>query len=211
MTYWIQISSGRGPAECCWVAARTAEQILAEAGAQNIKAQVIRTVPGPGKETFKSILISVEAGVGVKVFLSQWQGTVKWIGKSRYRPEHKRKNWFVSVDVFSPVSAKTWHIGEIKFETMRSSGPGGQHANKTESALRARHLPSGLSAVASEERSQHLNKRLAMARLDQRMKRKNDEGRKQKEQQQWDHHNNLVRGNARRIFKGQAFHPSTDH
>ena len=204
MTYWIQVSSGRGPAECCWVAARVAEQILAQAEVQNIEATIINVVPGPCKDTFRSILISVEKGVGAQAFLARWQGSVKWIGKSRYRPEHKRKNWFVSVEVFSPVSDKTRQAGEIQFDTMRSSGPGGQHANKTESAVRARHLPTGLSAVASEERSQHLNKKLALARLDQLIKEKNQEHQRQ-QQQQWNHHNNLVRGNAVRVFKGQAF------
>lgn len=205
MTYWIQISSGRGPTQCCWVTAKVTEQVLAEADAQNINAKVIKAVPGPVKGTFRSTLICVEKATGVKAFLSRWQGTVKWIGRSRYRPENKRKNWFVGVEIFSGAPVETRNTGKIKFETMRSSGPGGQHANKTESAVRVRHLPTGLSAVASEERSQYFNKKLAMARLEQLLKRENDDNRQQKEQQQWDHHNNLVRGNAVRVFKGQDF------
>lgn len=205
MTHWIQVSSGRGPDECCWVAARVAQRILTEAETENLDAEMIKAVPGRFKNTFKSVLISIEDGEGIGGLLSRWQGTVKWIGKSRYRPEHKRRNWFVSCEVFSPVPQKEWHTSEFKFESMRSSGPGGQHANKTESAVRVTHLPTGLSAVASEERSQHVNKKLAMGRLGRLLQQRNEDGQKLSEQRQWQHHNTLVRGNAVRVFKGQAF------
>ena len=54
---------------------------------------------------------------------------------------------------------------ELRFRASRAGGPGGQHQNKTESAVRAVHVPSGLSIVAREERSQHRNKALALDRL----------------------------------------------
>ena len=50
-------------------------------------------------------------------------------------------------------------------ETFRAGGPGGQHQNATESGVRLVHLPSGLRAVAREERSQHRNRARALARL----------------------------------------------
>lgn len=52
---------------------------------------------------------------------------------------------------------------EIKF--YRSSGPGGQHKNKTATAVRIRHIPTGIVAQASERRSQHMNREAAMERL----------------------------------------------
>jgi len=55
-------------------------------------------------------------------------------------------------------------LRECELETFRSSGPGGQHVNKTESAVRLRHLPSGV-VVTSRERSQHRNKALCLQRL----------------------------------------------
>ena len=64
-------------------------------------------------------------------------------------------------------------LRECEMETFRSSGPGGQHVNKTESAVRLRHLPSGLVVTSREERSQHRNKALCLRKLREKIEELN--------------------------------------
>ena len=56
-------------------------------------------------------------------------------------------------------------LRECEVETFRASGPGGQHVNKTESAVRLRHLPSGVVVSSQQERSQHRNKDICLGKL----------------------------------------------
>ena len=64
-------------------------------------------------------------------------------------------------------------LRECEVDTFRSSGPGGQHVNKTESAVRLKHLPTGLVVTAQQERSQHRNKALCLQKLRERVARLN--------------------------------------
>jgi protein subunit release factor B len=64
-------------------------------------------------------------------------------------------------------------LRECVAETFRSSGPGGQHVNKTESAVRLRHLPSGVVVTSQQERSQHRNKALCLRKLREKIERLN--------------------------------------
>jgi len=64
-------------------------------------------------------------------------------------------------------------LRECEVETFRSSGPGGQHVNKTESAVRLRHLPSGVVVTSQEERSQHRNKSVCLQKLREKIETMN--------------------------------------
>jgi protein subunit release factor B len=59
---------------------------------------------------------------------------------------------------------------EIRVDTFKASGPGGQHRNKRETAVRVRHLPSGITVLATEHRSQARNKALALRRLELKLR-----------------------------------------
>lgn len=62
-------------------------------------------------------------------------------------------------------------IKDIRIEYYRSRGPGGQRKNKKETAVRIRHIPTGITAIATEFRSQARNRALAMKRLKERLQR----------------------------------------
>ena len=64
-------------------------------------------------------------------------------------------------------------LRECEVDTFRSSGPGGQHVNKTESAVRLKHLPSGVVVTSQQERSQHQNKALCLRKLREKIEKLN--------------------------------------
>jgi peptide chain release factor 2 len=69
-------------------------------------------------------------------------------------------------------------LRECEVDTFRSSGPGGQHVNKTESAVRLKHTPSGIVVSSQQERSQHRNKALCLQKLRNKAERLNYRPRK---------------------------------
>ncbi len=97
---------------------------------------------------------------------------------------------------------------DLRIETMRSSGPGGQHTNKTESAVRITHSPTGISVIAKEERSQYMNRRLALARIHAMIADSNNQDQKREEKKRWQYHNELERGSPSRTFQGEEFRES---
>jgi peptide chain release factor len=198
----MQITAGRGPEECWRAVARTLEILLKEARQEELHAEVLDSTPGHLKGTLLSAIVLVK-GKKADAFVENWQGTVQWISPSPYRKYHKRKNWFVGVQVVDTAASFAWNVRDVACESMRSSGPGGQHVNKTESAVRARHLPSGLMVVASERRSQHQNKAEALERLQEKVWLWHLQQAADKAKDQWQQHNGLERGNAVRTFTGR--------
>ena len=204
MIYWLQITSGRGPEECCWVVHRLLHHMVKCAESLSIKTRVLETIPGINRDTLKSALVALE-GEAVSVFANDWEGSIQWIGQSMFRPGHKRKNWFVGACFLKPPEIDAPPDRLFKIKTMRSSGPGGQHVNKTESAVRITHVSTGLSATAQEERSQHMNKILAMTRLYELIEKKHSDEIQKATKTRWASHNDLERGNPVKVFKGIDF------
>ena len=182
----MQITSGRGPAECCRVVALVLERILKQAAAKGVKTEVVERETGPLNRTLLSAVISLQGG-DYHALIEDWEGTVQWIAKSPYRIYHKRKNWFVGVQTFTL--------------SLRASGPGGQHVNKTESAVRAVHIPTGMSVVASDQRSQWQNKKLATERLLLKLASWSIEQAMIQAQANWSNHNCLQRGNPVKVIQ----------
>jgi peptide chain release factor len=200
----IQITSGRGPAECSWVVAQVLKTFIEEAKENSIKITMLQRETGVENGTVETATILLESN-DLNVFVNSWIGTIQWVGKSQFRKFHKRKNWFIGVFEIEKSSAMEVFENDIQYQAMRSSGAGGQHVNKVSSAVRATHIPTGISVVSMDSRSQHQNKKLATERLLQKFKEETVKQFKAEFQAQWMNQLQIQRGNPIRIFHGSDF------
>ena len=200
----IQITAGRGPAECSWVVAQVLKRFLEETKSEGIQHNILHKENGHQTGTVQSVSIRL-TGKYLEAFLTSWLGTIQWVGSSTFRKYHKRKNWFIGAFELKQLQNLKIEEKDITFQTMRSTGPGGQNVNKVNSAVRAIHTPTGVQVVAMDSRSQHQNKKLAIARLKEKVNNVNLERLQQTMSNQWENHLNLQRGNPVRIFKGTDF------
>lgn len=204
METYLQITSGRGPAECTWVVAQVLKRMLSEAELGKLDCAVVDHQPGQQNGTVETATIRI-SGNSAAAFAQNWVGTVQWIGQSHFRKFHKRKNWFIGVfEIEMPESGKI-SDKDISFQAMRSSGAGGQHVNKVSSAVRATHIPTGISVVCQDSRSQHQNKKLATERLLFKLEGERLAQLKQQIFSEWENQLNVQRGNPVRTFSGSDF------
>ncbi len=214
---WLQVTAGQGPKECAWVVAQLERVILHAAEkvgffAQRVEAlafdKLLRKQSVIETDAYLSLLIRLE-GNDVYQFSQEWIGTIKWQGESPYRPKHKRLNWFVGIASVVMTESQKTELGclstEVDFESMRAKGPGGQHVNKTNSAVRATHRPTGLQVRVESDRSQHRNKQIALERLQLLLLQKSSDDKKSKEHARWLQHYDVNRGNPIRTFYGKKF------
>jgi len=128
-SFLLQITSGRGPVECAWVVARLADALIADAQRVGIEAELIEGQASSANGTLLSALVHLN-GDGCETFVARYEGTVRWIGYSRFRSGHKRKNWFVGVQRVPIPQPVCFSAKEVKMEAMRSCGPGGSMSTK---------------------------------------------------------------------------------
>ena len=199
---YIQITSGRGPVECCRVVVLVMNKIVEQAKSKGYDVEVLEHEDGSNDGCMFSVTLVVE-GENILPLKDEWEGSVLWVAqKNPFRPWHRRKNWFVGVHFFKPLQAGSINESDITYETLRSSGPGGQNVNKVETAARAIHVPSGTAVLASDMRSQLQNKKLARERLIMKLSAIEEEKQMQQTHEIWMNHNTLERGNPVKKFKG---------
>lgn len=189
----IQISSGQGPEEC-----ELAVGLFYQALWREVEGiQMISGVKGR-RGGFSSVVLEAEAD------LSGLEGSVLWVCKSTLRPGHKRKNWYIDVSILEEVPRTSKEM-QVRFETFRSSGKGGQNVNKVETGVRVVHIPTGIAVVSTEARSQHMNKQIALNRLCDILADRDLQCARREKELAWMEHNRLERGNPVRIYEGREF------
>lgn len=203
----LQLTANTGPEECCLAVRHALSRVLFECEQEGVHATLVKQVDSECPGNLRSVLLSLD-GESADRLAQRWHGSLLWICRSPYRPRHTRKNWFIGGAVLETQAGDQWEgidDRSVRFEALRASGPGGQHVNKTDSAVRATHLPSGLSVKVQTERSQHANRQLARALLTHKLAEQAQAAASEQRHHRWRQHQSVERGNAVRTFVGDGF------
>jgi peptide chain release factor len=196
---YLLVSAGGGPMECRLAVGHVLAQMRHEAEILGVDVSCSTDDKAPA-----SALIALQ-GAGSRLMAAAWIGTVQWRQTSQLRPGHRRANWFVGVFALPAPETGPGRVplAEVQFSSFRAGGPGGQHQNTTDSAVRA--VWHSFSAVSRDGRSQHQNKAKALERLQALVQAAKAEARAGSKADAHARHRQLERGNPGRVFFGPDF------